>query len=872
VPRASVQLVAVAVALAPALARADAAPEPVRARALRRDEPIAIDGRLDEPIWQRAPKHAGFVQRFPKDGAKPDHDTRFAIAYDDDAIYVAVWCDDAEPKLIRPLLTRRDVDSPSDAVLVGFDSYHDRRTAYVFQVNAANVQRDFLIFDDTNVDDTWDAVWTSAVAIGDAGWTAELRIPLGQLRFRSADAPQWGVQVSRVVARTQEQSTWSPWPRASPQIVSKFGVLGGIDRLKPRRRLELLPYALGGFDAKTVDPGDPLNKPLSGRGNVGLDLKYGLGPAFTLSATINPDFGQVEADPSVVNLSPNEIYYVEKRPFFLEGMDLFRLPVGNGDNQQEGAFYSRRIGAAPPNEPTSYNYIDWPTATTIYGAAKLTGKTPSGWSVGVLEAVTGPADASIVDTNNVRVAEHVAPLASYTVARIKHDFNEARSAIGVSATAVERRLDDSLLVDTLAAQAYTAGAQLSHRFASNAWLLDAHVVGSVVRGDPAAITYIEQLNRHLFQRPDATDVHLDPNATSLAGLGATWQFGRLGEVKHLRVGIGGDLRTPGLELNDVGFQTSSDRVGQYVWAQWRDDDPGEALLNWQANADVFFVNNFEPLLLVYGVDANTSMQTADYWSMWTSVTFTSPGWDPVAMRGGPRLRSDAAGHWNFGITTDTRKKLRLDLGGNINRVPASDEMDGSAWLGATIQARSNLDLFVGPSIALRDDPMQYVTQTVDDALRTHYIFASIHQTTLSMTLRANWTLSPHLSLQAYAQPFIGAGRYSELKDVDDPHAGRFADRFHLIAGNDYTLSNGTYYVSYKGAYNFAQPDFDIRSLRSTIVLRWEYRPGSTVFAIWSHGLANSDSSRYDFNRDVATLASAASEDVVLVKANYWIGL
>jgi hypothetical protein len=325
---------------------------------------------------------------------------------------------------VRRLLTRRDVDGPADSITVAFDSYNDRRTAYAFILNAAGVQRDLLIFDDTNFDDTWDAVWTGDAALTSTGWTAEFRIPLSQLRFAAGATHAWGFQVVRNVGRSQEQTAWSPWPRSGPQIVSKFGVVDGIDGLVPGRRLELLPYVTAGVGVEPLDAGDPINDHVGWRRNLGLDLKYGLGPAFTLSATINPDFGQVEADPSQVNLGPNELFFAEKRPFFLEGVDLFKLPIGNSDGSVEGAFYSRRIGAAPDTSNLSYSYLKAPSSTTIYGAAKLTGKTAGGWSVGVFDAVTGAESARIVDDSGAQSDPLVAPLTNYAVGRVKHDFRD----------------------------------------------------------------------------------------------------------------------------------------------------------------------------------------------------------------------------------------------------------------------------------------------------------------------------------------------------------------------------------------------------------------------------------------------------------------
>jgi len=631
------------------VARADVLAPSVRAHAVRRTGPISVDGKLDEPSWTTAPRQSGFVQRFPRDASKPSVETHFAIQYDDEAIYVAVWADDPQPELIRALLTRRDVDAPADAVTVAFDSYHDRRTAYAFQLNAAGVQRDMLLFDDSNQDDTWDAVWTGNVAVTPAGWTAEYRIPLSQLRFGSSENQEWGFQIVRLIGRTGEQDSWSPWPRSAPQVVSKFGVVDGIDNLRAGRRLELLPYVTTGVDRMPVEAGDPLNDQYGWRRNVGLDLKYGLGSAFTLSATINPDFGQVEADPSKVNLSANELFFAEKRPFFLEGVDLFKLPIGNSDNSVEGAFYSRRIGAAPPEPDTDFDFIRSPQSTTIYGAAKLTGKTSTGWSVGMLDAVTGQQKAetfkaAIADSPDqpgapeVWASPVVAPLTNYAIARVKRDLGEGKTSIGMSATAVNRKLDDDRLAALIHDQAYTGGLQLQHRWADNAWTANVNLLGSWVHGSREAIAETQQSARHYFQRPDASDVDFDPNRTSMSGLAAKWMVGRLGDVKHWRFGAGGDLRTPGLELNDAGFQTNSDRVIPFFWGGYRNDEPSKHVLNWQFNSDLFWVQTFEPRLTDVGLESNGNIQFSNYWSMYGGSNLIRGRWNVNALRGGPARR------------------------------------------------------------------------------------------------------------------------------------------------------------------------------------------------------------------------------------------
>ncbi len=829
-----------------------------RAHAVRRTAEVTIDGKLDDAAWSAAEKQGGFTQRFPKDGVAASHDTQFSVLYDDAAIYVAVWAHDSDPDQIRRLLTRRDVDSLSDVIAVGIDSYHDRRTAYVFQLNAAGVQRDMLVFDDVASDDTWDAVWTGDVAVDRDGWTAEFRIPLNQLRFSAATSHEWGLQVVRMVARTQEQSAWSPWPRATSAIASRFGIVDGIDRVAPSRRLELLPYVTGGVQRAPVEAGDPVNDRGSAVGGLGLDVKYGLGPAFTLSATVNPDFGQVEADPSQVNLSANELFFAEKRPFFVEGVDLFKLPIGAGDNLIEGAFYSRRIGAAPDEPDADYAYIQAPSATTIYSAAKLTGKTPGGWSVGVLDAVTGEEQAAIVDGAGTMTTPVVAPLTNYAVGRVKRDLRSGLTSVGGSVTAVNRQLADTPLADTLHDQAYTAGLQLQHRWAKNTWELDVHGVGSWVHGTPMAIRETQEANRHLFQRPDAGHVHLDDTRTSLGGGGFTWAVGRSGETKHWRWALGGDLRTPGLELNDAGFQFYSDRVENWSWTEYRDETPTDNLLAWRTSLVLFEQNTLEPELVTYGVNADIRAQLASYWTFSAGTNVQAPGFEPRELRGGPALRTNTKLAGRVSISSDSRKPVRIDMSVSGARDPVSDSMQIGVDVGATIQARSNLDIFVGPSWFERTDPMQYIDQIDDDAGMRHYVFGRIHQTTAAMTMRVNWTLSPRLSVQGYAQPFVAAGAYTGFKDVNAPRARRFEDRFTPLPSIEST--------------GLGNPDFNVRELRSTLVARWEYRPGSRVYAIWSHGQASDADTMFSLGSDLGNLARSASEDIVMVKATYWIGL
>ncbi len=840
-----------------------------RAKAMRRTSAVTVDGDLGEATWSAAAHYTGFTQRYPKDGGKATHETSFAVVYDDQAIYVGVWATDPEPEKIRRTLHRRDLEAAEDIVAVAFDSYHDKRSGFVFQLNAAGVQRDQLLFDDTNGDDTWDAVWTGETKITKDGWTAEFRIPLSQLRFSAAASHEWGFQVVRIIGRTNEQTAWSPWPRSSDEIVSKFGVVSGIDELKPSRRLELLPYVTGGFQRDPVEEGNPLSDRYGTVGNVGIDVKYGLGPAFTLSASINPDFGQVEADPSAVNLSANELFFAEKRPFFLEGVDLFRIPT-DVNNNVEGAFYTRRIGAAPTIEPENYAYIQQPQATTIYGATKLTGKT-HGWSIGVLDAVTGEENATIVAADGTQSRPVVAPLTNYLIARVKHDFREGRTSVGMSATAVHRSLDDTGLDNFLHDQAYTLGSTLAHKWSKNAWVFNASVLGSLVHGSQEAIATTQLSQRHLWQRPDT--FRFDPTRTSLTGGAASWDVGRFGDTKHVRYGVSGRVSSPGLEVNDAGFQRNSDLLFNVPYIQYHDEEPGEHVLNWSSGINGFTVSTSEPRLTDWGVETEQNVQFANYWQLGVHGGYFHNIWDRGALRGGTALRVNPHVSGNLGISTDSRKAVRVDVGMFGERDLVSDSGSIGIDAGVTVQARSNIDVFVGPGWSRRDEAMQYVEEAVDTAGTSHFVFARIDQTTLAMTARVNWTFSPRLSLQAYAQPFVATGRYRDYKDVDDSGAKQFEDRFTPLSGGSLRLMDGVFTGNHNGSFQFGKPDFSFAQLRSNVVMRWEYRPGSSLFAIWSHGQTTSGpDGRFQLGRDLRGLRDSESEDIVMVKANYWIGL
>ncbi len=845
-----------------------------KCRAERRSGSITIDGKLEEDAWKKAPRNGGFSQRFPKEGVRPSVETHFSVLYDDEALYFGVWAKD-EPQLVKGLLTRRDQASSSDRVLIAIDSYHDRRTAFAFALNPASVQHDEIIFDDVSSDTSWDAVWSGASSVGPDGWYAEFRIPMSQLRFSSDEVQEWGLQVLRAVARTGEEISWSPWPRSQPQIVSRFGLVDGIERVKPGRRIELLPYASAGFGSRPVEAGDSLNDSFSPEGNLGLDAKYGLSSSFSIAATINPDFGQVEADPSQVNLSANELFFPEKRPFFLDGVEMFKMGLGQGDGNAETLFYTRRIGAAPHGEPDA-DFIDSPTSTTIYGATKISGKTRSGWSLGILDAVTGEEQAAFLDGEGARRQQIVEPLTNFAVAKLKRDLRQGKTTISASATAVNRRLEEGTpLHAELHDQAYTGGLEFQHRFFKERILLSAKLIGSYVHGSQEAIAETQQLTRHLYQRPDAGHVHLDEARTSLTGMGVVADLGY--RTTHWQAVGGVDLRTPGLEVNDLGFQVDADQLSPWAFVSYRDDDPGETFLNYRVNFNAYAYSDLEPRWMVYGGNVNGGGMLKNHWSVWGGVELNRNRWQSTALRGGPALRSDndLATWWEVG--SDSRKAVSAGVNTFYSTTPASTSYTGEVGFYAKVQAASNLEVSAEPRFSVGENDAQYIDQLEDSTGELRYLMGRIRQVSNSLTLRVSWTFSPRLSFQAYAQPFFATGKYEAYKEVVNPSARTPSARYSVLAPAELALRDDVFAVDRDGdgaaEYSFEKPDFGVRELRSTLVLRWEYRPGSSVFAIWSHGQSSSDyDGDFRLGRGVSRLGKAEAEDVVMLKANYWIGL
>jgi hypothetical protein len=851
-------------------------------RAATLDTDVRIDGRLDEPAWQLAEVATSFVQQRPSPGEPATQATEARVLYTRQAVYIGMRMYDGAPDSIATQLARRDaIGLNSDWAHVLIDSYFDRRTAFRFSVNPSGVKRDVLHFDDTSEDGGWDAVWEVATAIDSLGWTAEFRIPLSQLRYQATGEESetiWGINFIRDIARHDERSWWSPVPPDAGGMVSLFGELHGLRDLPSLRRLEITPYSVGRLTrAPEVQPGDPFYRANAVWGAMGADVRYGVSSNLTLTATVNPDFGQVEADPAEVNLSAFESFFQERRPFFQEGADIFQFNVGLGDGSVEQLFYSRRIGRAPQRGiGRASGHVDVPETSPILGAAKLSGQFGSGWSVGVLNATTGAVHARM-DSLGVRWEEPVEPLTNYAVARASRNFRQGQSTLGGIFTATHRRLEGDEL-EFLNSAAYAGGLDLRHRFGAGNYRLNAHVLGSRIEGSERAILRAQRSSSRYFQRPDADHVQLDPTRTSLQGAAATLELLKL-SGGHWRYGSITLARSPGFEINDAGFMQEADQimqVGFIGYDQYREQGP---FRRWNLFHNLWHGWTFGGEALGLGGNVNGSFQLKNLWSGQGGINRNQPGLSIKALRGGPAMaRPGRTNVWS-GLSTDRRKPVSF----NLNLQASFEDGTGGRTVffspGMTVRPASHFDLSLAPALSRNRDPWQCAVPP-NCRVGERYVFANLDQQTVSLTARLNYTFSPNLSLQYYAQPFISTGEYSEFKQVTDPRAARFADRFYTYADQQiaYDADKRIYSVRVDDSatepdFSFRNPNFNSRQLRTNAVLRWEYGPGSTLFLVWSQGRSDfGGDGNFRLRHDAGELFGSPATNVFLIKLNYWLNL
>jgi hypothetical protein len=842
--------------------------------------PPTINGNLDDEAWQSGTWTGEFIQNQPYSGKPETQETEFKILFDDNNIYVAIKAYDTSPDSIVNRLTRRD-EADGDLVGVIFDSFHDLRTGFLFGVSSSGVKYDQMFTGDgQNQDSSWDPNWWVSTSINKEGWVAEMKIPFSQVRFDKNSSDGWGIDVARILYRKNEQSFWQHIPREAAGLVHLFGELKGMEKIKPRKIFDVTPYAV----AKTETFKAVQENPFQTTGrlsklNGGIDAKIGVTNNMTMDLTINPDFGQVEADPSVVNLSAYETFFSEKRPFFIEGNNItnFGLGIGDGGVGNDNLFYSRRIGRQPQQYPDLKDgwYADVPTRTNILGAAKLTGKTKDGLSIGIVEALTEQTKA-VIDTIGGKTHSTVEPLTNYFVGRIQKDINNGNTLIGGIFTSTNRELNPDVS-DVLHKAAYTGGIDFTQYFKNKNWMFNLNTAFSLVEGSKKAITNTQESSAHYFQRPGKNYAVLDTNKTSLAGSGGRMQLMKLNGHWNFMAAV--LWKTPGFETNDLGYMRTTDQILSVLWAGYNQFVPKGIYRSFNINSDFFAVTNFGGNWLGGGYEWNGNINLKNFWNIWTGGNIESASLSTDMLRGGPMMKTPGNINWRIGVNTDSRKKIVFNLFANANHGFENSSHYYSTGLDISFKPTNYIVFTISPSYNKSYSELQYITEA-DYNGSPRYVFGSIDQHTISTSFRVNLNLSPNLTFQYWGQPFVATGKYYDYKHISQPLASRYGDRFTTYSSDQISWDGDQNNIDENRDgntdYTFGKNDFNFRQFLSNLVVRWEYNPGSTVYLVWSQTRSYfTDSGQMDFLNNIGELFNKGKNvphNVFLIKFSYRFGL
>ncbi|MGH7521353.1 MAG: DUF5916 domain-containing protein [Gemmatimonadales bacterium] len=871
---------------------------PPDVRAVPLQGQFRLDGRLDDPIWQSAPAATGLRQNQPNAGQPATQRTEVRFTFDDAAIYVgARMYDDSGSRGVRTRLARRDADFSSDYLQVIFDTYHDHIGRLFFLVNPSGVKQDANGLGGGG-DPSWDPVWEVQTNVDSLGWTAEMRIPFSQLRYPStAEEQTWGLQIWRQENRLNELSQWAWWGLEETGGPPRFGHLNGLVIRHPPGRGEVLPYVVGRSANVPGDETDPFFDPHAVDGRVGADATLRVTSNLTLNATVNPDFGQVEVDPAVVNLSAFETFFDEKRPFFVEGAGYFGLGGLNcffcSNVSSLSMLATRRIGRPPQISPfrsglvTPIAFADMPENSTILGAAKLTGRTPTGWSIGALDAVTRRERAPTEDTLGVRGTFAVEPFTNYFAGRVAKDLDGGATQLRAMGTSVYRDLDDPYIARRLSEHAEVFGVATDSWWSKRTYRLMAQLAATHVAGDTAAMRRIRFGSAHFFQRPDRSDT-ADARAprTGMAGLGGYARMSK--ESGHWLWEVSTNFRTPAYNNNDIAFFSRADYwwMSANIFPIWTKPTKWYRQLFLIAGGQQQY--NFDGDLTDRQFQLFGQVQTLGYW--WLSAFWIGrPNvFDDRLTRGGPVVRRPGINYYSVNVNTDSRRKVVASLNGEqgCNR---EGDCDRSVSLSLDLKPRSNVTVSLGPSIGQQNTGFQFVDTYSDSTdtqfFGTRYVFAHLEQNSVSMNTRLNVTFSPTLTLELFLQPLIASGDYTRYNIFAAPRSSRrleyqrdFGTYRRTLASDPkdpatILLDADTDTLSGAETFRFPDPSFTFRSLRGNAVLRWEYRPGSTLFVVWTRSSQIDDLPRgqIDLGSDVGDLFQGPAENIFLVKVSYWLG-
>lgn len=807
---------------------------------------ITLDGIPSEEIWNTVEFGGNFTQWQPAEGNAPSQETQFKILYDNNYLYIAYWCHDNSPDSIIKRMGRRD-EFPGDWVEINIDSYHDQRSGFSFTLSVSGVRNDELISNNgNNWDVTYNPIWFAETHVHDKGWTAEAKIPFSQLRYGNEKEKVWGIQVMRRLFRKEERSTWQYIPQASGVWVSGFGELRGLNNIPMHRQVEIAPYVRLQADKYQKVDGNPFADGLDGKVTGGVDGKVAVTNDLILDFTINPDFGQVEADPSQVRIDGFQNFFEERRPFFVESRNIFDYQITNaiafGEYNSDLLFYSRRIGSSPHSYPNtiSGDNVKVPQNTTILGAAKFSGKTKKGLGIGILESVT-KREMAVIENNGQKRKEMVEPQTNYFVARIQQDINQGNTIIGGIFTAVNR---EKGLDDLLHRGAYSGGVDFLHYWKNRSWYVSANFIFSHVTGSKEAVLGTQTAFEHLFQRPGAKELALDSGKTSLTGTGATLKFGKsagkggkLGQVLRFETGV--TVRSPELELNDVGFLLTTNEINYFGWVGLRYPRSFSFFRNAGINYNHWLRWDYSGRYIFSLFNVNWNANFKNNWGFNGNFTVNPHEISNNALRGAAALRKPSGIGGGLNLRTDSRKKVYGSIG--VNGFDGFDNTVRGRGINVSVVyvPINALTISISANYSTNWRRGDQFVQNITYNGSTRSIVSAVDQKTLRFTGRINYSITPELTLQYYGQPFITRPLYSNYAYVKDHMGKTLDDRLHIFSPAEISYSNGTYSVDENtdgtADYSFSKPDFNFVQFRSNLVARWEYRPGSELFLVWSQG-------------------------------------
>lgn len=850
-------------------------------QASRTTELIKIDGLLTESTWKSAQPVSNFTQSDPREGEEASERSEVYIAYDTDALYVGAFLHDSSPDSIIARLARRDVGTNDDLFGIFLDPHYDRRSGYYFGVSAAGNQYDGVLYNDKWDDESWDAVWESCVNINSKGWSCEFRIPFTQMRFSENEKHIWGVNFRRDISRRNEIDYLVYVPKKEYAFVSKFYDLIGIENIKTSSSIEILPYAITKAEFLKHSVGDPFNDGSRYFPGFGGDLRMSLGSSLKLNATINPDFGQVEIDPAVINLSDVETFFSEKRPFFTEGSTIFNFGQGGATNYwgfnwgNPIFFYSRRIGRIPQGSIPDADFSDVPLGSHILGAVKLSGKVGDNINLGTIQAVTNREFAELQTAGNKSKIE-IEPLTYYGVLRAQKEFSNGSEGLGGIATFTARDFDDKRLADEINKNALTAGLDgWVFLDTSQTWVFAGAVGISHVSATKERILELQQNSQHYFQRPDTKKNRLDSNATSLSGYAGRFVLNKQKGNFFFNSAFG--FMSPGFDVNDVGFLYRADIINMHVGAGYFWNEPTDSYRYLELGGAVFRNLDFDGITNWSGVFHFGNYQFLNYSMLNWNLGLYEENMNNRITRGGPQILYPSIIELRFAATSDTRKNIvygfDITTGGSYN-YPFFWHLECQF----EFRPLSNILLSINPFYERNNEFSQWV-DSFDDPTANHtfgkrYVFAEMKQNTFGAGIRLNWTFTPKLSLQVYLQPLIASGDYNNFKELSEPKSYLF-DRY--LISNEYA-NQEDFFVDPDGngpsnGFTVSNPDFNFNSLRGNAVLRWEYLPGSVFFFVWTQTRSDFENiGDFKFKKSVDRLFDTHPDNIFLVKFTYWLNI